>query len=216
MKVALLLLLLLSVSISNAAFSTWSAAPNLYIRPPFLGTTLLLDTITVGFDLVAGNFFINSSTYYADFSLTEKLVAYGNDTAILKQFASQLPPVQLYGNLSFAQPQLVQFSYPNNSVLYCVQARSAPPLCPLFQTYTNGPFVFSASPSLANPIVLILQTNTEGFIDPLTNSPYNFFYAPQAISLTCSSGSCASLANVVPALPLPANISVTVRRFLRI
>lgn len=182
-----------------AAFSCYRATPNIDIKPPFINSKLQLDELDVCLDTTAGVFFINSSTHFGD--------ANGNSL-------KPLPPAQLYGNLSFTQQAYMQFAYPSSSSLYCFQASSAPDLCPGLQTYTDGPFVFSASPSLATPTVLTIQANTEGFIDPITGTPYNFFYAPQPIALTCSTPPCASLANVVPALPMPSNASFNVRRFL--
>jgi hypothetical protein len=197
-----------------AAFSCYRATPAVYIKPYSPNTRLLLDELISCLDTTAGTFLINSTTYFSDPSLTEKLreVPYGGDVHIFRQFAAQLPPVQLYGNLSFTQQGYMQFSYPNSSSLYCVQARSAPDLCPLLQTYTNGPFVFSADPSLSAPVMLTIQASQLGYVDPVTGVPYNFFYAPQPISLQCTTGSCASLANVVPPAPLPQNASFTVRR----
>lgn len=191
-----LILVFLFVASAAAVFSCYRATPNLYIQPPTFNSKLLLDELITCIDATAGTFYINSTEYYADTG-----------------GAHQLPFVLLYGNVSFAAPQLIQFSYPNNSELYCAQARSSPPLCPLLQTYTNGPFVFSAAPSLATPQVLTIEASST-FYDPLTGAPYNFFYAPQPISLVCTSGSCASLANVVPPSPLPPDPVFTVRFLL--
>lgn len=200
-----LLLLLLVLPAALAVFSCYRATPNVFIKPPLPNSKLLLDILDVCLDPTVGIFSMNASTYFSG--------AGG---------AKSLPPAQLYGNLSFTQEGYIQFSYPNISALYCVQARSSPTLCPvdgqpILQTYTDGPFVFSASPSLAAPVVLTIQASST-FTDPVTGVPYNFFYAPAPISLVCTSGSCASLANVVPPSPLPPDPVFTVRsspRFLR-
>lgn len=218
MRAPLLFLLLVALLVPAVlgAFSCYRATPAVYIKPYSQNTRLLLDELISCLDTTSGTFLINSTTYFSDASLTEKLVSYGGDTSveIFRQFAAQLPPVQLYGNLSFTEQGYMQFSYPNSSSLYCAQARSAPDLCPLLQTYTNGPFVFSADPSLSAPVMLTIQASQLGYVDPVTGVPYNFFYAPQPISLQCTSGSCASLANVVPPAPLPPNPVFNVRRFL--
>lgn len=216
-----------------AAFSCYKATPAVYIKPPYPNSQLLLDELDVCLDPTAGTFLINASTYFTTNNNNNQQEEEEEEEPTIGWFgwlmslmsdaspatataAQQLPPVQLYGNLSFTQQGYMQFSYPSTGSLYCLQARSAPDLCPGMQTYTNGPFVFSASPSLAAPVILTIESNTLGITDPLTGTPYNFFYAPQPISLQCTSGSCASLANVVPPAPLPQNGSFTVRRFLRL
>lgn len=199
MRATLLLLCLLPAVF--AAFSVYRATPNVFIKPPFPNTKLLVDELVVALDTDAGLFYINSTEYYSD-----------------SNTAHELPFTLLYGNLSFTEEGYIQFSYPNRSALYCVQARSSPSMCDFnggfnLQSYTDGPFVFSAAPSLAAPVVLVIQTSSM-YVDPSTGSPYNFFYAPQGISLTCTSGTCASLANVVPPAPLPEDATFTVRRRL--
>jgi hypothetical protein len=188
---ALLLLFFFSSFETSEALSVFRAStPNVYLAPPFPSAKLLLIDANLTLDTGNGYFLLSTSEIFSQ---------QGGPTVQLA--------LNMTGNVTFAQPDLMLFGFPSTSASYCSQSPAFPPLCPGQQQYINGPFNFGAYPLSGATTALILEE--QPYINPSTNTAMNFLFASQALTWKCISGTCVDLHTLLPPAPLPQNASFT-------
>lgn len=184
----LLLVLVLFVGCSFAANDTYYAQPGVYLRPPMVGSKLLL---------------VNSFTYL---DLTNMLF-YADDMVFFSTESSQhTVNVSTNGYVSFTEDQEFFFSF-DNVTNNCRQATGNPSLCPYMLQLRSGPWKWGNREVSGKTLWLTFETSGQ-YIDPYTGQPGNFMGAQETFTYICQ-GSCAALS---PMVPRPQNVSYMVRR----
>lgn len=188
----LLLLCGLALLASVRSADVYCATPNVFISSPFPQTTLLLETSCLVLDWPTGTFTMNGTTKYSK-----------QDNP-----AVSLPPVTVTGQV-YLLPDGIGFSYPAENATYCSQSSySAPPLCPLVQRSTTGPWkVFYRISGGTTTSIMIAYTAPD---ENSNGQPASFLGATSPFTYYCQ-GMCSDIADQVPQ---PDTLNVTVRRRL--
>lgn len=198
MRALVVFLLLIGALCARAVNSTYTASPNLMLRPPFPNSKLLLVSTNFTVDPDAGRFVLTIDTSYS--------------SPFPRGAVGPLPRTTLIGSITWQLPGIVMFSFTGENSVSCQQATSSPPMCPYLESLVDGPFVFGATPSTGATLGVVFQALTT-YIDPITQKPRDFLGSYVPFYYVCV-GSCEPFGAAVPPAPLPQNASFTVRREL--
>jgi hypothetical protein len=188
--------------------STASAAPSVFrFTSPSPGVQLApIYPLTSQLYLLDANLTLDTANGYFTLSLYQIFRSQQSVPSIIPL------SVTLHGNITFAQPNVIEFGFPCQDSACCSQTPSSPPVCPSPQQfYVNGPFQYGVYPLSGPTTALIIEL--QPYVNPVTNQAMNFLFASQALTWKCV-GTCVDLHGVLPPAPLPQNASYTVRNHI--